>query len=103
MGEEVAIAGQRLEAGGIDRAQQPDRVVVGLAPADRIDPAEDGPGLAVPAPGEVAGEGGQPLETFGERGQLGPLQFGDVHRSPNVAGTGWGPGGATPAAPRRGS
>ena len=57
VGEEAVVAGEFLEAALFGRAEQLDRAVVERLEQVRVDAAEQGDGLVVPAPPQVVGEG----------------------------------------------
>src|SRR2546425_299131 len=49
-------------------SQQLDGIVLGATPQRGIEHAEQRPRVAVPAPRQVGGNGGEPFDPFGERG-----------------------------------
>ncbi len=70
-GEEVAVLGERVEAGGRHLAEQPDGVVAAPAPQVRVDRFEQVLGLRVPRPSEVGGQGSQRSQPLGKMGSYG--------------------------------
>jgi hypothetical protein len=72
VGNEPVVVGQLLEPGLGGGREQPDRAVVELLEAVRVDPAEQGDGVRVPAPPQVVGQlvqGQQPVRQPGQDGE----------------------------------